>query len=474
MFKKRVLSLALVLSLSICSFLPVAADTTSRTDTTSANKTVAITDSQEKALFESQQFKDAMAFLITYNNARLKKGLTPISTTEEMLLAAQIRAKELESSYTKYRPTGDHWSTIYTDQHIIHQDSSLYDGFGFYGTEGIDIDTIYKDCRSAHSSVLNYNNISILGIGRTSGTVSYYDEKTKTTSEKQNPWAILLLGKYSIKKMELATPLKDCYTAGYKLGDMDIILRLTLISPEGKECISYLPLVQSMSTGYDPDKTGTQSVTVTYKDTFLSQQATLTFDITTATGKTPATPEIFKATGTSYDEVTIEWSPAANAYSYEIYRSKKKKSDYKKIDSVKASKLTLSAEGLYTYVDDDVKNGIKYYYKLKAVNGSVKGAYTSVDEALPNIKAPANLRSIKKSKNSITVKWTKVKKATSYRVYYSTKKSGKFKRATKPSTKKCSYTIKKLKKKKTYYIKVLAYRDGRPSSYSKTIQVKTK
>lgn len=485
MFKKSILSLALVLSLSFCSFLPAAADTSTEATTSTEQQGENDTTEKTETLFEKQHFKDAMTFLTFLNTKRVQRNLAPLIVTEELLTTAQTRAKELEISYVKdYRPNKSLWSSVLIEEGVLQNASSTEDGWEYSGTDASDGTSIYNLCKAEFSSVLYRNTLSVMGLGYTNGSVSIYDEAKDSTVEKSNPWVVHLLGRYTVSSLELASPLEDTYPTGYSLSDMNIILKATMLSPEGKKVVGYLPLVDSMAKGYVSSKAGTQTITIVYnspyyknsktKKTYDAYEKTLTIDITTKKGETPSTPETFKATGTSYDKVTVEWSPAANAHTYKIYRSKKKKSDYKKIASVKASDLTLSEEGLYTYIDEDVKNGIKYYYKLKAVNGSVEGDYTSIDEALPNIKAPANVRSIKKTKNSIKVKWTKVDKATNYRVYYSTKKNGKYKRATKPSTKACAYTIKKLKKKKTYYIKVLAYRDGRPSSYSKIIKVKTK
>lgn len=83
------------------------------------------------------------------------------------------------------------------------------------------------------------------------------------------------------------------------------------------------------------------------------------------------------------------------------------------------------------------------------------------------------------SKKAATVSWKKVKGATGYVVYRATKKNGKYKavkKITKGSTIK--YTNKKLKKKKTYYYKVRAFKKtGKKvtyGAYSKKVSVKIK
>lgn len=320
------------------------------------------------------------------------------------------------------------------------------------------------------STTLKRNSVSIMGLGHTDG------KTVINNKECSNPWTLLLLGKHTALDMEFVNLSEEAYPAGLSLTDMGLILKIRLRSPEGVEYDGYLPLLASMCTGFDSTKTGTQTVTVTYEDTFATptEKLSFTFDITTKKASKPSTPTTFKATGTSYNKVTVTWSPVEGASAYEIYRSTKKSSDYKKIATIKPRNITLSEDGLYTYIDKDRTSGVKYYYKMRATNGSAAGSYTSVDEAKPNIKAPTGLKVKSKGKKSITIKWSKVDKATSYRVYYSKKKNGTYKRATKPSTKKTTYTISKLKRKTTYYIKILAYRGDYPSSYSSILKVKTK
>ena len=60
-----------------------------------------------------------------------------------------------------------------------------------------------------------------------------------------------------------------------------------------------------------------------------------------------------------------------------------------------------------------------------------------------------------KKKNKVVVNWKKDKYAKGYQVQYSI--SRKFVKAKKVEKKTCSVTLRKLIKKKTYYIRVRAY-----------------
>ena len=72
----------------------------------------------------------------------------------------------------------------------------------------------------------------------------------------------------------------------------------------------------------------------------------------------------------------------------------------------------------------------------------------------------------------LTVKWASVKNAKKYEISYSLKKN--FKAAKKVTTKKTSVTIKKLKKGKTYYVRVRAKNAAGWGAYSKAKKVKIK
>ena len=85
-----------------------------------------------------------------------------------------------------------------------------------------------------------------------------------------------------------------------------------------------------------------------------------------------------------------------------------------------------------------------------------------------------SVKNVKGKKVKVSVK--KVSKASGYQIIYSTSKS--FKNGKKVNSKTGSYTIKKLKKGKTYYIKARAYRkeNGKTyyGSYSSVKKVKIK
>ncbi len=152
------------------------------------------------------------------------------------------------------------------------------------------------------------------------------------------------------------------------------------------------------------------------------------------------------------------------------------------------------------YLTEDINSAVKALVK-KPSQGSVKpgDAKPSTDNKITNTKSQAQknaenamkqakitkLTVKSKAKKKITVTWKKVSKANGYQVQVSTNK--KFKKSkiilTKTTSKK-KITIKKLKSKKTYFVRVRAYAtykdsNGKPQKvYSswikKTRKVKVK
>ena len=88
-------------------------------------------------------------------------------------------------------------------------------------------------------------------------------------------------------------------------------------------------------------------------------------------------------------------------------------------------------------------------------------------------KKPAKIKikSVKRTKrNKILVKFKKVKNAKKYQIQYAANK--KFKKAKIKITKKNSYVIKKVSKKRTYYIRVRGVNGTRKGIWSKVKKVK--
>ncbi|MBT9697411.1 transglutaminase-like domain-containing protein [Eubacterium ventriosum] len=179
-------------------------------------------------------------------------------------------------------------------------------------------------------------------------------------------------------------------------------------------------------------------------------------------------------------------------YAYVIDRVTCKKCDFEMIDGQTESKLVgwILADGTevskedrceYEYVTD--KNGnlvpkkVDYSVTQSTSRPSISptiyetGDYTEVEDTTKSVsKVPAKAK-ISYAKNvkgkKISVKWKKVKTATKYQV-----KAVLGRKATTKTTTKTSYTIKKLKRKKTYKIYVRAYNKSEYGKWSNAKKVK--
>ena len=67
-------------------------------------------------------------------------------------------------------------------------------------------------------------------------------------------------------------------------------------------------------------------------------------------------------------------------------------------------------------------------------------------------------------KKTLTIRWKKAKNISGYQIQYATNK--KFKKAKKKTVKSTFVTLKKLKKKKTYYVRIRTYKKLGNTYYS--------
>ena len=153
------------------------------------------------------------------------------------------------------------------------------------------------------------------------------------------------------------------------------------------------------------------------------------------------------------DAVRINWIPAPDADGYKLYfyNSTTKKWEIK----------ATVRDGKATYAEVyKLKAGTKYKYRVRAYakrNGKTYwGEYDS--GICTTCPAKPKITSTSSTKNSITLKWGKVKSADGYRVYRYDSKTKKWKTLATVKNGKTSYVDKKsLKSKTTYKYKVKAY-----------------
>ena len=101
---------------------------------------------------------------------------------------------------------------------------------------------------------------------------------------------------------------------------------------------------------------------------------------------------------------------------------------------------------------------------------TVKRGTSSIKKSKLNI--PANIKAKNIKKKAIKLTWRKTLNAKKYQVQYSTKSN--FKKSVTKTTTKLKYIIKKLKKGKTYYIRLRVVNGKKISNWSKVKKIKIK
>lgn len=164
------------------------------------------------------------------------------------------------------------------------------------------------------------------------------------------------------------------------------------------------------------------------------------------------------ATRNGPQSVKLSWNFVENCAGYYIYRATAKNGSYRKV-------ATITSPYTLTYKNYELTTGKTYYYKVLAYGNysQCNSEYSNITSAKPAPLEPKNLKLKKASKTSIKVSWKKVAGATGYVVYRATSKNGKYTKVT--TTNKTSLTNKSLRKKKTYYYKVRAYRTVKGKKY---------
>ena len=163
-----------------------------------------------------------------------------------------------------------------------------------------------------------------------------------------------------------------------------------------------------------------------------------------------------------------------------------------KITSIKLSKTTYTYTGKSLKPSVTVKDSkgnklvkdtdytVKYSNNKKVGKATVKvtfkGKYSGTKTLTFKINPKATkISSLKAGKKAFTVKYSKQTSGSGYEIQYSTSskfKSAKTVKITKNKT--VSKTVKKLKAKKTYYVRVRVVKGSYKSAWSKVSKVKTK
>ena len=242
-----------------------------------------------------------------------------------------------------------------------------------------------------------------------------------------------------------------------------------------KKSNSYKYLATAKTNSYT-DKSLKASSTYSYKvrayKGSLNGSYSNTIDVKTSPNYAPKVTGLKLKTQKS-DSLTISWDKIDNVTGYKVYRYDVKTESYKLIKTISDASTT-------SYTNSKLTSATKYLYKVRSYkivnNKTHNGDYSSSLAATTKPPTPT-VKLTSPSTKKIKLTWTNISsRTTGYNIYMATSKNGTYKNIG--STSKKSFTKGSLKKGKTYYFKVRAYRtiDGKKvySSYSSIKSIKCK
>lgn len=167
----------------------------------------------------------------------------------------------------------------------------------------------------------------------------------------------------------------------------------------------------------------------------------------------------------SNKNVKLTWKKIPEAKGYVIYQYNSSKKTWTEKADLKTNTASYTVKGLSPATG--YRFAVKAYTQARdgkrIVSASYTSAYTATAPNAVNFKITAG-------KKKAAVKWSKVKGATGYTVYYKAKAKDSWKKLK--TTKGRSYTKTKLKSGKTYIFTVKAYKTYKGKTYASSFQAK--
>ena len=169
------------------------------------------------------------------------------------------------------------------------------------------------------------------------------------------------------------------------------------------------------------------------------------------------------------DEVNLKWSKVSGADGYQVYVYSDATSKWKKLPSTTKT----------VYEVENLTSAKTYKFRVRAYDKKATGTVFSDYVTITVATEPDEVENVKvsaKTKNSVTLKWTAVKRATGYQVFIYSESKGKYVRKT--AVTGTSAKITGRKEGTSYKFKVRAYfkePDGtsRYGEFSDVVKVKT-
>lgn len=424
----------------------------------------------------TMDYTKAQEVLQSVNDERKANGAEPLKMDAELQEAAMTRAAELALNFDHTRPDGTICFTICSKMHGENIACGM--------STSSDVMKRWMNSETHKSNILDKSFKSI-GIGCfKNGNVYYwvqnfgmYDATLETSktgtqnisfnvsviNENLKMYARKTTNSNSVSFMNIGN--EGSYIFGIKNKSTDLFYSVGDASDYTFSSSNSNVIKMNSDGKFNAVGKGTATITIALK---ANPSVNYTEDITVRLLE-PEKVTGLKAQNHKTTSFDITWNlqnETADKYEVYMYNSKKKK--YELLGNSYSSSGTVYG----------LKAGTTYKLQVRAlrtVNG--KTYYGPYSDVLKTTTATdkTKISTLKGAKKKLTVKWKKISKATGYQVQVATDK--KFKKNKKSVTisknKTISKTIKKLKSKKKYYVRVRTYRKvGGKKVYSKWSSVK--
>lgn len=180
----------------------------------------------------------------------------------------------------------------------------------------------------------------------------------------------------------------------------------------------------------------------------------------------PKTPQV-NVKDVTASTAAISWNAVSGAEGYRVYY-RTATGSWKRVKNV-SSKVK-------TYTFNKLASGQKYYFTVRAYGKGMLSDYLTEVQKITLLNTP-EIKAKAQGNKQVKITWSKVERASQYYIYYR-QPGQKWKRTAIKSAGTRSYTIKGLKKNKTYLVTVKAVGkvDGKTinSQYKSNVKVKVK
>lgn len=164
--------------------------------------------------------------------------------------------------------------------------------------------------------------------------------------------------------------------------------------------------------------------------------------------------------GLASNGIELKWNRVTGCSGYYVYRREASQKEW-------TTAAALTQPGEITWRDTAAQNGKTYIYSVRAYKSKSLSAYSG-EKSYVRVTAPSIKSFKRKSSTKYKLTWKKNTSASGYQIQYA--QNGMFagaKKVTVKSAQKSSYTLSKLKKNKTYFARIRAYKkSGGKTFYS--------